>query len=222
MANPRGVGGGGPQSDRVPQVSDFVIPSKTKTAIKITAPSQSTGKASTPDSLVNATAFDNGASQSLTEPLLFVRPQKLGEPRYSDKASHTDALVAAGASDTQAQPNASFMPRDSQIRPVDSSLDIYANNYVPVWLTAINEAAVTPRHCCPLNTINYATYIASFAGNQFLSPVVQLSLPPIGNVPSRTSTTPKILLSNQYSEQFSESLRNEIAAESVDIKAFCM
>jgi helicase MOV-10 len=91
-----------------------------------------------------------------------------------------------------------------------------------MWQTAINESPATQIQCCPLSTVDYATYISSFAGSRTLSTVPPIRLPPIRTVPCRISSTPEGLLPQQYGEYFSDALQNEIAAQFEVLKTFSM
>ena len=105
---------------------------------------------------------------------------------------------------------------------MDSSLDIYAGNYIPMWQTAINEVPAILRFCCPLSTIDYATYIHSFAGHRVLSAVPPIELPPIHTVPFRLTCQPEHILPEQYGDYLSDALQNEITAQFEELRSCSM
>ena len=66
------------------------------------------------------------------------------------------------------------LPRPDPPRHSGSSnLDIHAATYVPEWLIAINAAPATSLYCRPLDTVDFVKYIGSFAGHDFLTPIVR-------------------------------------------------
>jgi hypothetical protein len=226
-----------------PSETDFILPSKTNNAIPIVAPSTRTRNvtsSSAPQNDDSARSYNGISDSPSKEASLFIPPRRMGKPKFLDESvgkttssaskqaprdgTIRDALVRPSVSRTQS-PQVDGGLHNLQNSPAsqlaaESSLDIYANSYIPTWQTAINESRANPRYCCPLNTIDYATYINKFAGSRTLSPPPPT--PPIHTLSPRLSSPTEDLLPEQYGEYFSDALRNEIAAQFEELKTFSM
>lgn len=220
-----------------PSKSDFVLPSKANTALKIVPPSLDADKAPLTSGRIEeqSSTFQNGTNSPSPEPSLFIPPQKLGKPKFLDsKASRAPSQKGEPLGEKPIQPSLltdatsslTLSPQEhissSLVNATESLLDIHADNYVPMWLTTINEAPAIPQYCCALNTTNYAAYIAGFAGHRFLSPIPQLRLPPVQTVPVRLKIKPEALVPHLYGQYFSDGLQNEISAQAQNLKALSM
>lgn len=91
--------------------------------------------------------------------------------------------------------------------------DIHAHNYVPVWIRAINESAALEIWCTPLQTTDFARYVSSFSGRQFLQPMLPQPLPDAKEeVPITISRSPGNLSLSTYYQYFDECLKAELKA----------
>ena len=225
---------------------NFILPPKTNNAIQIVSPSVKTGRFISSPAFQNEDSArpQNGSNYSREEASLFIPPRKMDTPQYTASSpSQTTVQTAPGetpeqgtlnpepsallsASDPRRPPRLQDSHQDAQATmlqpPLETSLDIYANNYIPMWQTAINESLAIPRDCSPLNTTDYATYINSFAGYRILGKVPPIRPPPTHTVPLRTGSSPEDLLPEQYGEYFRDGLQNEIAAQLQELKSFSM
>jgi hypothetical protein len=228
-----------------PSKSNFILPTKTSRAIKIVPPSLQT-KGEVPSSAPETTEapYHHHASHDsrTAEATRSNQSQKSGKSKFLDECSGRTPQPATKQAanrgtrrETLVPPSIpkspSTQPDDgldaTQItraaRPaVDSELDIYAHNYIPMWQRAINESPAIQKPCCPLGTIDYDAYINSFAGSRILSKVPPISLSPIHPVPYRIHSRPEDLLSQQYGDYFSDALQNEIAAQFEELKTVSM
>lgn len=230
-----------------PLARDFIIPPKASNAIKIVTPSSTTSKelsssASRKNDLIHASPSSNKVPPQ--DGLLSFQAPKVGVPEFPIASPHrtmqsaskqapieegqgSENLVSSGVwpppsaqadHGLEALPPAAGLPRPA----AESTLDIYASNYIPAWQRAINESPATQRRCCPLRTIDYAVYVSTFAGSRTLSTVPPTTLPPIQTVPGRIFSSPADLLPQQYGEYFSDAVQNEIAAQYDELKSFSM
>jgi len=227
-----------------PLEKDFILPTKTNKAIPIIAPPVQHSKLNSAQSSKNddSSRSHNGSnetpSQSSSEPQIFPT-RTMGKPGFlnefpskitlsaSEQASNEGAagnpLVPPSVSDSRSpRPDGGVHHLPESRLAAESTLDIYANNYIPVWQTAINESPATPRHCCPLSTIDYTAYINSFAGSRILSTVPPIRVPPIHSAPLRVGFSPDDLLPRWYGEYFSDALQSEIAAHAEELKTFSL
>jgi hypothetical protein len=225
--------------------TDFILPAKTNNAIRIVAPPFKSSNVVTSPAFGNddSARSNNGSNDSPSqEASLFVPPRKEGKTKLLDESSGQitplaseqvpkEAILRKSLGHSSVSHSQSPQPGGGHHTPLiapasqsvaESILDIYANSYIPMWQTAINEAPASPRHCRPLSTIDYATYINSFAGHRTLSTVAPIRLPPIHTVPFRIRSLPEALLPQQYTEYFSDALQNEIAAQFEEMKTFSM
>lgn len=218
--------------------SNFMLPTKQNNAIKIVAPPLK------PRNVVSPSASEHNGNNDLhsQEASLLTPLRKMGKPKVLDESpsrttgSASEQALREGTSrevvvptsvshSPSAQPNGGLDTSQMAQTPrpaAESTLDIYANNYVPMWQTAINEAPATTRHCCPLSTLDHATYIKSFAGSRILSTVPRLRLQPIHTVQNRISCPPESLPPQQYGAYFGDALQNEIAGQLEEVKTFFM
>lgn len=186
-------------------------------------------------------SYDGMSDSASQEALLAIPPRKPGKPKHLDNSlskiipSVPEQAPEEGAPRKHfSQSYVSYAPSQQsdglhlpQLAPASrpgagSMLDVYASNYIPRWLTAINEAPATPRYCRPLDTIDYAAYINSFAGYRTLSMMPPIQLPPIQGAPLRINSPPEDLLPQHYGEYFSDALQNEVAAEFENLKVLFM
>jgi hypothetical protein len=225
--------------------TDFILPSKTNDAIPILAPSTRTSNVSSssaPKNNDSARSYNGSSDSPSKETPLFIPPRKLGKPKFLDnfpakttpsvsqqalkEGMTRDVFERSSVSRTQSpQVNGGLHNLQNSPAPqlaAESSLDIYAHNYIPMWQTAINESPAVPRLCCQLSTIDYTRYINSFAGSRTLSTVAQIKIPPIHTVRPRVSSPAENLLPEQYGKYFADALQNEIAAQVEEIKSFSM
>ena len=195
---------------------NFILPSKTNHAVKIVAPPIKTGKStSSPASQDNdSSSSPNGSHDSPRLAFLSIPPRKMGESKPLDESS-SDITVQ-----TASEGNPTHIKLS--VSATDSSLDIYAGNYIPMWQTAINKAPAILRFCCPLSTIDYATYINSFAGHRVLSAVPPIELPPIHTVPLRITCQAEQILPEQYGDYLSDALQDEITAQFQELMSCSM
>jgi hypothetical protein len=223
---------------------DFIFPTKTNKAIQIIAPPIKSSKLNSAQSSKSdgSPRSHNGSnetpSQSSSEPQIFPT-QTMGKPSFLnespskitlsvlDQASSEGAtgnpLVPSSISDSRSpRPDGGAHHLPASRLAAESTLDIYAGNYIPIWQTAINESPATPRYCCPLGTIDYTAYINNFAGSRILSTVPPIRVPPIHSVPLRVGFSPDDLLPQRYGEYFSDALQNEIAAYAEELKTFSL
>lgn len=100
-----------------------------------------------------------------------------------------------------------------------STLDVYALSYIPQWLVAANESVAVPRFCSPLERINYADYVSSFAGRQILQPLECANLPKIqdGEVVVAHQASPDTLSPDRYGPYFWQALQHEVTAEAAEL-----
>lgn len=226
-----------------PFESNFILPTKNR-AIKIVAPPLTkSGEVPSSASKTNKAARSyHGTNESPSaDASRSIENPKLGKPKLLDERSgqitqsateqapnggtSRETLVSSSTSNSSSAQSNSRLEATQITRAAppaaESSLDIHADNYIPVWQRAINESPATPRPCCPLSTIDYATYISSFAGSRILSKVPPISSP-IHPAPYRIYSRPEDLLPQQYGEYFSDALQNEIAAQSEELKTFSM
>lgn len=110
----------------------------------------------------------------------------------------------------------------SKVATENSTLDVYAPSYVPLWLRAVNESIALPRLSPLLETINFSEYISSFAGRQYLHPLTYIELPPIHNVVPFHSVSPELLTPETYSAYFREALQNEVSSEVAELRSCSM
>ena len=172
----------------LPTSTDYVLPSKTSNAIKIKNPSSPKRQLShAPSSLKGQDASRSASRSPSSQSSLFIPPQKLGKPKYLDGRFNTPSVTDAPTISTveavhpdQATDDAATISRlektpDLPLSPLESAssnLDIHAANYIPKWLIAINAAAATTVYCRPLDTVDFARYIGSFAGHDILTSIV--------------------------------------------------
>ena len=224
--------------------SNFILPRKTNNVVKIVAPptrtSKSTSLSASPKNDTTGSPNGTGSHASPRKPSFFIPPRKMGKPKYID-APPSKTTVHTGREETpeqgilqnedatvsdvlpsppSLQPQVShriapFAPPQS---PVHSSLDIYANNYIPMEQTAVNKAPATSIYCSPLPSLDYAGYINSFAGYKVLSTRTPLEVPPNYKVPLRfNSPEPK-----RYGEYLGDALQNEFVAQYEELESFCL
>jgi helicase MOV-10 len=220
---------------------DFILPPKTNKSIQITAPPVKPSKSDSARSSQhdNPTPSYNGSTNLPSRPSSGSRtfPTRtvdqsgfLNEPPNKATLSVSEQASSAGiagkpvvpSSITHLRPDDGLHHLLASRLAAESTLDIYASNYIPIWQTAINEAPASPRSCSPLGTIDYSAYISRFAGSRILSTVPPIRLPPIHSVPLRIDPSPGDLLPQWYGEYFSDALQNEITAHAKDLKTFSM
>ena len=221
-----------------PLEKDFILPPQTNKAIQITAPPVKSSKLNSAqsskhdDSPRSHNDSNETPSQSSSGPQIFPTRTK-GKPGFLNESpskitlSVPEQASSEGAAGKPLVPSSisdsrSPRPDGGVHHPPESALDIYANNYIPIWQTAINESPATPRHCCPLGTIDYTAYINSFAGSRILSTVPPIRVPLIHSVPLRVGFSPDDLLPQRYGEYFGDALRSEIAAHAEELKIFSL
>ena len=222
---------------KINRQKDFVIPPKTNKSIPIIAPPKPSLNSAQPSKYGDPARSHNGTS---SEPQIFPT-RTVGKPGFlHESPSRTTLSVSEQASGEDIARNP-FVPSSiSHLRSprpdgglllhyppasrqaAESTLDIYANNYIPVWQTAINESPANPCRCSQLITIDYSTYIASFAGSRILSTVPPIRAPPLHSVPLRIGSSPDDLLPQWYGEYFSDALQNEIVAHAEELKTFSL
>jgi hypothetical protein len=218
-----------------PLEKDFILPSKSNKAIQIIAPpvwssklnsAQSSKHDDSPRSYngSNETPFQSSSQPQIFPTRTMGKPGFLNESPSKITLSASEQASSGGAAGKPLVPSSisDSRPDGGVHHPPESTLDIYANNYIPIWQTAINESPATPRHCCPLSTIDYTAYINSFAGSRILSTVPPIRAPPIHRVPLRAGFSPDDLLPQRYGEYFSDALQNEIAAYAEELKTFSL
>jgi helicase MOV-10 len=226
------------QSDRRPKnpSKDFVIPPKTNKSIPIIAPPIGSSKSSSaqPSKQGDPARSHNGTSG---EPQIFPT-RTMGKPNFLYESPSKTILSVSKQASSENIAGKPFVPSSishSRSPPPDggllqhppasrqaaeSTLDIYANNYIPVWQTAINESPANPCRCSQLSTIDYSAYITSFAGSRILSTVPPITVPLIHSVPLRIGSSPDDLLPQWYGEYFSDALQNELTAHAEELKTF--
>lgn len=165
----------------------------------------------------NATLRASLASASTAIPFS-VQPPACGIREYNGSPPKHTQLTQQSVTNGSTWTASSFSPIQNASEA--SKLDIYAPSYVPLWLTAVNESIAIPRYCSLLETINYADYVSSFAGRQFLQPLASVNLPTIQNenVPVRQSASPESLSLETYGPYFWEALENEVSAEAAELR----
>ena len=228
-----------------PSQSNFILPTQTNRAIKIVPPSVKTkGEVPSSASETNEAPHDHHASHDsrTAEATRSHQSQTPGRSKCLDGCSGRTTQPAAKQAANRGTSRETWVPSSIPNSPstqpddgldatqttraarpaVDSELDIYARNYIPMWQRAINESPAIQMPCCPLSTVDYDAYIHSFAGSRILSTVPAISLPPIHPVPYRIHSRPEDLLSQQYGDYFSDALQNEIAAQFEELKTFSM
>ncbi|KAH0541842.1 hypothetical protein FGG08_003725 [Glutinoglossum americanum] len=97
--------------------------------------------------------------------------------------------------------------------------DIYARTFVPETHSAINDAPVPAEYIIsslPPQTIHYPTYISSFAGTAFLSPLLTLTAPPLPPTPPATLNT------QTYTPYFNALLHQEHIAQTLENKSYAL
>ena len=215
---------------------NFVIPPKANKSIPIIAPSVKSGKLNSaqPSKYDDPARSHNGTS---SEPQIFPT-QTMGNPGFHESPNKTTLPVSEQASSKDIagkpfvsssishsrspRPDSGFHQPPASRQAAESTLDIYANNYIPVWQTAINESPAYLCRCSQLSTIDYSAYINSFAGSRILSTVPPIGVPLIRSVPLRIDSSPDDLLPQRYGEYFSDALQNEIAAHAEELKTFSL
>ena len=99
-------------------------------------------------------------------------------------------------------------------------VNIYAKDFVPRAITAINESLVTVIPATTSIHIDYAAYIGAFAGSLFLSPLPKIVPPPLGQkFPSLLSQT---VTPETYKTFFEECLAQEVDAYAADVRRHSM
>ena len=89
------------------------------------------------------------------------------------------------------------------LRPTKSSwqADIYVPDYVPQAFLAVNESPATVIPPPRVTEIDFASYIASYAGSRFLVPLPQLSKPEYnGAMPLKCTASPEVAMYNVFFE----------------------
>ena len=130
---------------------------------------------------------------------------KAPEENGSDKRGQSTNLTSGDDSSDVA----------STQRPSD--LDVYAPNYVPLWLKAVNESYAVLQYCQTLSSINFPTYINSYAGNRLRPPCSSPPPPPISEL-----IQPSDLNERSYDRYWFDRLRNESAAYSQELTAYSL
>ncbi|KAK2759894.1 hypothetical protein FQN54_002628 [Arachnomyces sp. PD_36] len=98
--------------------------------------------------------------------------------------------------------------------------DIYAGSYIPAYLLAINESPSIEYNCTALDTINFQKYVSSFAGSDFLQPMVIEDMPNITSIPISLSRFAKNLIPSNYFYYFDECLLLEAAKNSTELEDY--
>lgn len=101
-----------------------------------------------------------------------------------------------------------------------SSLDVYAINYVPQFLRAINECPAQIRCSTGLRSINYAQYIGSFAGFSLLQPLVPFVCPSIGRGPLAELVTVPDLDQQNYGGYLCSRMIHELRAQTTELREY--
>lgn len=106
--------------------------------------------------------------------------------------------------------------------PKNSFLDIYAINYIPQYLKAINESPAQIRYSIGLPVINYAQYIASFAGFAFLQPRDPFGCPSTDYSHIPEDSVVNDLQEHNYEAYFSGHMLHELHVQSIELKEHAM
>ena len=150
----------------------FVIPPKTNKSIPIIAPPVKSSKLNSAQRSKDGdpACSNNGTS---SEPQIFPTRAK-GKPNFLYESPSKTTLSISEQASSEDVAGKSFVPssisHSRSPRPdggllhhplasrqaAESTLDIYANNYIPVWQTAINESPANPCRCSQLSTIDYS------------------------------------------------------------------
>ena len=95
-------------------------------------------------------------------------------------------------------------------------VNIYAKDFVPQAIAAINESPVTVIAATTRINIDYAAYIATFAGSTFLSPLLEVALPSSRqNEAARLNPT---VTAETYRSVFEDCLAQELDAYCADMR----
>jgi helicase MOV-10 len=110
----------------------------------------------------------------------------------------------------------------TSIDPKNSSLDVYAINYIPQYLKAINECPAQIRYSINLPLINYAQYVASFAGFTFLQPLDPFVCPSLDYVPLAEVVNIMDLDELNYEVYLNGRMFHELHAQRIELKEYAL
>nr|KMM71040.1 potentail helicase MOV-10 [Coccidioides posadasii RMSCC 3488] len=133
----------------------------------------------------------------------------------SSRENDTDTFVQGGqrSPQTTTPKQSAAVPRSCRTgwKP-----DINTPPYIPSYLWAIQQSPVMNRFSKQLDSIDFGTYIQSFAGTRYLKPVPETH-PEISKVRVTLSRHPRNLAVDNYFEYFSECLKLEAFAHSATL-----
>lgn len=112
------------------------------------------------------------------------------------------------------------LPKSAEEDAGEWKPDIYAGCYVPVYLLEINDSPAIEFNCTPLDTIDFSSYVSSFAGNAFLQPLPIENMPRITSIPISICRFAKNLLPSNYFYYFDECLLLEAAKCSTELENY--
>ena len=184
---------------------------------------ETSGKAERPSSSRAMTSIEAQLAE-----VIIVR-QELGQarnppllPLVSAQKQHIQPPKTIVAFPTPATTEPSTSARHTPIDSSNSALDVYAANYVPQYLRAINESPAQIRISTPLPIMNYAQYIASFAGFSFLRPLDYVQYDLVNPKELKQQIPANMLHEQAYGTHLKERLQLELGAQVAELQGLAM
>ena len=173
--------------------------------------------------VAKALSPDEDPVLSLKEPWLAKQKQTKQKqtdqlPKTPDDLSSQNTVVTQMHADSQRSNPALHSLTD----PKDSSLDVYARNYTPQYLKAISESPAQIRSSIALPSVNYAQYIASFAGFSLLQPLDPFICPSLDYAPPVAAIPVKDADRNNYGAYLNINMHCELHAQKNELRDYTL
>lgn len=155
----------------------------------------------------------------VTKVLQEFQPRSTAHSLQNHPTQSPKTIIALPAPATSQQSTAAS---HTTIDPSNSSLDVYAANYVPQYLRAINDSPAQKRMTIPLPIINYAQYIASFAGFSVLRPLDYVHYNLVKPKDLKHEIPVSTMHEQAYGTYLNERLQRELGAQVTELQELAL